>query len=364
MTPLLAAFDYSVFPPINASLNGLSTLLLVLGLILIKTGRREAHQRVMVSALISSAVFLVCYLIYHEGVGQVEFPKSHPLARKIYLSILIPHIILAVVNLPFIILLVVAAFRGRFDRHKRLVRWTYPSWLFVSVTGVIIYLMLYQWFPPQPGEPEAPAPSQAATESENADLVFEPMSRTVKADAGDERIEVSFAVRNPSSQPVKIVTLESGCECLEVSIDKNPVPAKGDATIHGVFDTSKLRGSSERRIVVLPEGRSRPVFLNTRIEIAPIYELEPQMTNWTRGSEPVTKTVTFRVVQEKPVHVISAESKRPEVACRLVEVEKGKVYQLELTPTSTEKTLLGIVRLETDCEVEAYARPLAYYSIQ
>lgn len=365
MTPLLAAFDFTIFPPINASLNGLSTLLLVIGFILIKSGRKEAHQRVMVSALISSALFLVCYLVYHYGVGQVEFPKSHPVARKVYLAILIPHIILAVVNLPFIILLVVAAFRGNFARHKRVARWTYPSWLFVSVTGVIIYLMLYQWFPPQTSAAPVPAPAESAIESaENGDLVFEPYSQTVKADPGDERVEVSFLVKNPASHPVKIVTLESGCECLEVSIDKNPIPGNAEATIHGVFDTTKLRGSSERKITVLPEGRSRPIFLNTRIEIPPIYEIEPQMTNWTRGSEPVTKTVTFRVVQEKPVHVISAESKRPEVSCRLVEVEKGKLYHLELTPSSTEKTLLGIVRLETDCEVESYARPLAYYSIQ
>ena len=88
------------------------------------------------------------------------------------------------------------------------------------------------------------------------------------------------------------------------------------------------------------------------------------MTTWARGSKPETKIVTFRVVREKPVHVLSAESKRPEVTCELVEVERGRLYHLRLSPTSTEKSLLGIVRLETDCEVESYARPLAYYSIQ
>ncbi len=366
MTPVLAAIDYTIFPPINASLNALSAVLLIIGLVLIKSGRREAHQPVMVSALITSAAFLACYLIYHYGVGQVEFPKSHPVARKIYLAILIPHIILAVVNLPFIILLVVAAFRGRFERHKRVARWTYPSWLFVSVTGVIIYLMLYHWYPPDASATvTAPEPAPLTEEkTDSADLVFEPLSQTVKADPGEERVEVTFVIKNPGAQPVRIVSLESGCECLEVSIDRNPVAAGGESNIHGIFDVSKLRGSSERRIIVLPEGRSRPVLLNTKIEIAPIYEIEPAMTNWTRGSEPATQTVTFRVLRDKPVHVTSAESKRPEVACRLVEVEKGRLYHLELTPASTEKTLLGIVRLETDCEIESYARPLAYYSVQ
>lgn len=367
MTPVLAAIDYSIFPPINASLNALSTILLIVGVVLIKSGRREAHQRVMVAALITSAVFLACYLVYHYGVGQVKFSTSYPIARKMYLAILIPHIILAVVNLPFIIILVVAAFRGRFEQHKRVARWTYPSWLFVAVTGVIIYLMLYQWFPPESIQKNGPAPVKAAVEpapADSADLVFEPVSQTVKADPGDERVEVSFLVKNPTGREIKIVSLESGCECLEVSIDRNPVAAGGEATIRGVFDIAKLQGSSDRRIIVMPEGRSRPVLLTTRIDIAPIYELEPQMVNWSKGGAADTRTVTFRVLREKPVHVLSAESKRPEVACQLVEVRKGREYRLELTPVSTENTLLGIVRVETDCEIESHARPLAYYSIQ
>lgn len=393
MSPLLAAIDYSIFPPINATLNGLSTVLLIVGFLLIKSGRRKAHQAVMIGALVSSALFLACYLTYHYGAGHTEFPKEYPVARKIYFSILIPHILLAVVNLPFIILLVIAAARGNFAKHKRLARFTFPSWLFVSITGVVIYFMIYQWFPPKATkaaeEPEAfPPPSllvsmsglkeprRSSTAGEAlamaegdsrhkaGDLVFRPYSQKVSADPGEKTLEVTFSVENTGSDPAGIATLESGCECLEVSIDVNPIPPRGKATITGIFDIEKLRGSAERKITVVPEGASRAIFLTTDIEIEPIYEILESMTTWARGSKPETKIVTFRVVREKPVHVISAESKRPEVTCELVEVEKGRLYQLRLTPTSTENSLLGIVRLETDCEVENYARPLAYYSIQ
>lgn len=392
MSPLLAAIDYSIFPPINATLNGLSTVLLIAGFLLIKSGRREAHQKVMIGALVSSALFLACYLTYHYGAGHTEFPKEYPLARKVYFAILIPHILLAVVNLPFIILLVIAAARGNFAKHKRLARFTFPSWLFVSITGVVIYFMIYQWFPPVEAKEtkteatatpsressvsglrkphratvagEALAMAEGDSRHKAGDLVFRPYSQKVSADPGEKTLEVSFSVENTGSAPAGIASLESGCECLEVSIDVNPIPARGKATISGVFDIEKLRGSADRKITVVPEGARRAIFLTTSIEIEPIYEIDETMTTWSRGSQPETKTVTFRVVRDKPVHVFAAESKRPEVACELVEVEKGRLYHLRLTPASTEDSLLGIVRLKTDCEIESYAHPLAYYSIQ
>lgn len=384
MNPIFATPDFSIFPPLNATLNSLSTVLLITGVILIKAGRRDAHRNVMVGALISSAAFLICYLTYHYSVGHTEFPKEYPLARRIYLAILIPHIILAVVNLPFIILLVVAAFRGNFEKHKKLAKFTFPSWLFVSVTGVIIYFMIYQWFPPVEvktisdkalvpatvsGDEALAVATKSAPEILEArrkvgDLVFTPVSQVIQAEAGEKTVEVTFSVENTASAPLRIIKLESGCECLEVSIDLDPIPARKTAKITGLFDVEKLRGSSERKIAVVTEQQERPVFLTTRIEIEPIYRIEQQMTTWSVGSEPVKKTVVFRVVRDEPVHVLRAESKREEVACELVEVEKGRLYHLELTPFSTENSLLGIVRLETDCEIESYANPLAYFSIQ
>ena len=102
----------------------------------------------MISALIVSLVFLACYLTYHFSVTAVTKFTTPGLPKIIYFSILIPHIILAFVTVPLVIMTVVPALRARFDKHRRIARWTLPIWLYVSVTGVLVYLMLYQWYPP------------------------------------------------------------------------------------------------------------------------------------------------------------------------------------------------------------------------
>lgn len=129
-------------PTINASLNFLSFVFLVLGLVAIKGGKKERHIKCMVVALIASTIFLSCYLIYHYKVGSVPYPK-HDWTRPLYYTILIPHVILAAAMTPFIALLVFNAIKRRFDRHKKIARFTYPVWLFVSLSGVVVYVMLY-----------------------------------------------------------------------------------------------------------------------------------------------------------------------------------------------------------------------------
>ncbi|MEC5126415.1 DUF420 domain-containing protein [Verrucomicrobiales bacterium BCK34] len=369
---LLAAFSYESLPPINAILNSISAILLVTGVLLIKAGKKEAHKRAMVGALISSALFLTSYLIYHYTARHTTFPKEYPVARIVYLSILIPHVILAVVNLPFIIMLVVAAFRGNFEKHKKLARFTCPSWLFVSVTGVIIYLMIYQWFPPSTDSADSAVNPSGPSEKVEAlsgatrlgDIVYESTLHEVKAQAGQDRVEVSFKISNKGKEPVKVTQMDSGCACLAVEISENPISAGGTAIITGVFDTSKMRGSTEKKITVSTEGQKHPVFLKTKIHIDPLYDVIESMTTWSVGSNPEPKIVKFNVKRSKPIHVLGAESMRKEVACEVLEVEKGREYHLKLTPDSTAETLLGFVRIETDCEIEQLARPLAYFSIQ
>lgn len=134
-------------PFINSCLNSVATVLLILGFAFIKAGNRKAHGITMGLALLVSAVFLACYLYYHYHVGHVKFAGQGGV-RTFYYGLLISHIILAVVNLPMIIMAVIPAFRSRFDKHKRIARWTLPVWLYVSVTGVIVYLMCYVWFGP------------------------------------------------------------------------------------------------------------------------------------------------------------------------------------------------------------------------
>lgn len=137
--------DYSVFPAINATLNGTSAVLLVTAHRMIKGGRMVVHRALMLAAVGTSTLFLISYLYYHAHVGSVRF-QGHGWSRPVYFSILISHTILAVTIVPLVIITLTRALRGRFDRHRAIARWTYPIWLYVSVTGVVIYLMLYHIF--------------------------------------------------------------------------------------------------------------------------------------------------------------------------------------------------------------------------
>lgn len=130
-------------PALNASLNATSFVLLITGWFLIKSGRREAHKRCMIAALAVSAMFLTSYVIYHLNVGSVPF-KGTGWIRTVYFAVLIPHIILAVVIVPLVLITVSRALSNKFDQHKKIAKITLPLWLYVSVTGVIVYLMLYQ----------------------------------------------------------------------------------------------------------------------------------------------------------------------------------------------------------------------------
>ena len=136
---------YAPFPAINATLNGMSAVLLVAGRSFIKRGKMAIHRAFMIAALATSSLFLASYLYYHWHVGSVHF--SHPgFWRAVYLTILTSHTILAVVIVPIIIITLVRALRERFDRHQAIARWTFPLWLYVSVTGVVVYFMLYWIF--------------------------------------------------------------------------------------------------------------------------------------------------------------------------------------------------------------------------
>ena len=136
-------------PLVNACLNGLSSVLLVLGLIHIKRGNRVAHEKCMVGALIASSVFLVGYLAHKIFVMKgINTPFSGPAALKpFYLLMLASHVLLAMVIVPLALVTIVRGRKGDFERHKRIARWTWPLWMYVSVTGVVIYLVLYQVWP-------------------------------------------------------------------------------------------------------------------------------------------------------------------------------------------------------------------------
>lgn len=130
-------------PALNATLNAIATVFLATGWVLIRRGRRDAHRRCMLSAFTASALFLVSYLVYHYNVGSVPFQKQGPI-RTVYLTILFTHIVLAAAILPLALVTLSRALAQKFDKHRRIARWTLPIWLYVSVTGVVIYIMLYR----------------------------------------------------------------------------------------------------------------------------------------------------------------------------------------------------------------------------
>ena len=134
----------ALLPSINALLNGTAAVLLIWGYTLIRRKRIDSHRRVMITAFAVSCLFLICYLVYHYQVGHVVYQKTG-IIRGVYLTLLTSHTILAAA-VPFLAVITLRrALAGRFDRHRRIARWTLPIWLYVSVTGVVVYLMLYQF---------------------------------------------------------------------------------------------------------------------------------------------------------------------------------------------------------------------------
>jgi uncharacterized membrane protein YozB (DUF420 family) len=140
-------------PALNASLNGLATVLITVGFILIKTGRKEAHRKVMLAAMAVSAIFLVGYVTHKALVRGVHTPFGGQGAiRTIYYVMLITHIILAAAIGYLVPRTFLFAIRGDFDRHRAWAKWTFPIWYYVSVTGVLVYFFLYQWWPAAPAK--------------------------------------------------------------------------------------------------------------------------------------------------------------------------------------------------------------------
>ena len=135
----------SDLPALNATLNATAATLLVIGYILIRRGRIRQHRRVMISAFVTSTLFLVSYLVYHANAGSRPFPGRGPI-RTVYFTILITHVVLAAAIVPMVLITLSRALRARFDRHRAIARWTLPLWLYVSVTGVIVYVMLYRLY--------------------------------------------------------------------------------------------------------------------------------------------------------------------------------------------------------------------------
>jgi putative membrane protein len=135
--------DYALLPTLNAALNALSGIFLLTGYVLIRRRQINAHRNAMLGAFAASTVFLISYVIYHAEAGSRPFTGQGPI-RLVYFAILISHVLLAAAILPMAISTLSRGLRGRYAEHKRIARWTFPTWLYVSVTGVVVYVMLYR----------------------------------------------------------------------------------------------------------------------------------------------------------------------------------------------------------------------------
>ena len=134
---------FADLPALNATLNATSAVLLTIGWILIRRGRWRQHRAFMIAAFSTSVLFLISYLTYHAHVGSKHFPGQGTI-RIVYFTILLTHTVLAVTIVPLVLITLSRGLSSRFDRHRAIARWTLPLWMYVSVTGVVVYLMLYQ----------------------------------------------------------------------------------------------------------------------------------------------------------------------------------------------------------------------------
>jgi len=144
--------SYHVLAPLNSILNSLAAILLFSGFYCIRRRWIRAHRACMIAAFVVSTAFFISYCVYHYEVGDVRF-QGHGLIRPVYFTILISHIALAAAIVPLVLITLTRALRGNFERHRRIARWTWPIWIYVSLTGVVVYLMCYQLYPPGYGPP-------------------------------------------------------------------------------------------------------------------------------------------------------------------------------------------------------------------
>jgi putative membrane protein len=354
------------FPPLNASLNALSGIFLLAGIAMIKKGNRRAHGACMIAAVTTSVVFLICYVTYHylKGGMVTRFPLEYPGWRRFYLAILISHTILAVINVPLVVMTVTFAAKEKFEKHKRIARWTFPIWLYVSVTGVLVYFMLYQWFPQKAAVAENLEEATTAAVSSGG-LVFDTEVFSYKADPSEKQFTATFHIRNEGPKKVTITKLDTSCTCLSVTADRMEMDPGSESTLTAVFDIAKLSGESEKNILVMTDDPDMPrKRLAVEVSVPPIVEISPTIAEWTVGEKLQTREIVFKVLRTEPIRILEATSSRRQVSLEMKTIEEGREYRLILTPEATDDILLGFVSIKTDCELEQHQRMMAYFAVK
>lgn len=198
-----------------------------------------------------------------------------------------------------------------------------------------------------------------------AGLEFKSRVQEFDADAGTETVEARFEFVNRGSRPVTIEKIDSSCGCLKAEAAKSTYQPGESGVIDAEFEIRGLAGEIEKTLTVLTDDPENPsIRLAVKVDVPLLIVVEPKMLSWTVGEEPVTKAITFRVMRDAPIRITGIQVSRTNFSGEVKTIKDGEVYHIELTPTSTAETMLGVVSIETDCKVEEQARQLGFYRIQ
>ncbi len=186
------------------------------------------------------------------------------------------------------------------------------------------------------------------------------------ADAAEERLEVVFPFRNSTSHVVQIQKIETSCGCLKAESDKMVIPPGESGVVTGLFSIGGKTGVSNKslKVITVADRRERSQQLRLTVTVPDVMVVEPKLNSWDVGEKLAPKSYVLEVKRDEEIRVVSAECSREGFECKVHTIEEGKKYRIEVTPGSTEDTLMGILRIETDCSIDKHRRQLAFFSVK
>jgi hypothetical protein len=187
-----------------------------------------------------------------------------------------------------------------------------------------------------------------------------------KVDPSEEKLEVRFPFKNSQDKAVSVTKIETSCGCLQATVDKKVLEPGESGIVTGIFSVGARTGKYEKALHVktLLDGKESSQELRVRVEVPVVMEVVPQLVSWEVGEALEPKTIVVTVRREEAIRVKEVHCSRKGFTCEIRELQEGKVYRLDVTPESTETALMGIIRIETDCEISKHRRQLAFFSVK
>ncbi|CAN5147916.1 hypothetical protein BH23VER1_BH23VER1_34540 [soil metagenome] len=197
-----------------------------------------------------------------------------------------------------------------------------------------------------------------------AALTFENTRVDLKAEPEDEKIAARFKFSNQSDETVIVQEVHSNCGCISAKTDKSSYAPGESGAVEAVFKVGGIEGKTEKLVTLQTSAKDMPLQqLTVGIEVPSVFEIGPDLTQWLVGEEPVTKSVTFKVLTEDPVHIVEVTASRAGFASEVRTIEEGREYAIDITPQSTDAVKLGVLRIVTDCAIEKHRRTMAFYGV-